>query len=90
MPVHSEVERKVMQSILIPFLQPWEVEGGQKHLRLDLEYLKRNTGARLAELVHEAAYRQTPLSRSIYCNPNNVPKILNGMLIDFVSFGIRK
>jgi len=65
--------------------KPWEVEGGQKHLRLDLEYLKRNTGARLAELVHEAAYRQTPLSRSIYCNPNNVPKILNGMLIDFVA-----
>jgi len=64
--------------------KPWEVEDGQKHLKLDLEYLKRDKGAQLAELVHEAAFRQTPLSRSLYCNPNNVSKILNGMLLDFV------
>lgn len=52
---------------------------------MDLAYLERNTGARLAELVHQAAYRQSPLSRSLYCASHNVSKIVNGMLLDFVS-----
>ena len=52
---------------------------------MDLEYLKRDTGARVNELVHEAVYRQSPLGRSIYCSPHRVPKINNSMLLDFVS-----
>jgi len=65
--------------------KPWEVEEGHKAIQMDLAYLERNTGARLAELVHQAAYRQSPLSRSLYCAPHNVSKIVNGMLLDFVA-----
>jgi len=64
--------------------KPWEVERGQSQIKMDLAYLDRDKGAKLSELVHEAAFRQTPLSRSLYCNPNNVSRILNGMLLDFV------
>ena len=68
-------------------LQPWEVSESLKNINMDLAYLNRDKGALLTELIHEAAYRQSPLSRSLYCNPNNVSKLLNGncVLLDFVS-----
>jgi len=64
--------------------KPWEVADSHKRINMDLAYLDRNKGAKLTELIHEAAYRQSPLSRSLYCNPNNVSKMLNGILLDFV------
>jgi len=64
--------------------KPWELDKFRSRLWMDLEYLKRDTGARVNELIHEAVYRQSPLSRSIYCSPHKVPKINNGMILDFV------
>lgn len=66
--------------------KPWEVSESLKNINMDLAYLNRDKGAGLTELIHEAAYRQSPLSRSLYCNPNNVSKLLNGncVLLDFV------
>lgn len=64
--------------------KPWEVESGHARLKLELEYLKHENGTQLVELLHEAAFRQTPLSRSLYVSPHYVSKILNGLLLDFV------
>ena len=54
-------------------------------IKQELAYLNRDKGAMLTEMVHEAAYRQSPLSRSLYCNPLYISKIQNAMLLDFVS-----
>jgi len=64
--------------------KPWEVEDGHKRVKLELEYLKQDTGAQVGELAHEAAYRQGPLSRSLFCLPSNIHHMNNSLLLDFV------
>jgi len=64
--------------------KPWEVTAGHKMIKQELAYLNRDKGALLTEVVHEAAYRQSPLSRSLYCNPLYISKIQNAMLLEFV------
>jgi len=64
--------------------KPWEVKDSHGKINMDLAYLQRDKGALLTELLHEAAFRQSPLSRSVYCNPNNISKMNTDMLLDFV------
>jgi len=64
--------------------KPWEVDGSKDHLYQELAYLAQDGGAQIAELAHEAAFRQTPLGRSLYIDECRIPGLNNDHLLSFV------
>ncbi|GMR31996.1 hypothetical protein PMAYCL1PPCAC_02191 [Pristionchus mayeri] len=70
---HASLGASLLSELAQPSLEAWELEDSLDTIKSDVAHL--STYERVSQLLHEAAYRNSPLAQSPFCGPHNTGSV---------------